>query len=76
VIPNVGPSAAALRRLTANGEIRPLTVRGLFFLVALGAAAPYTLTALSSHFDDLDGPLDPAEHARVITDVIIAGLRV
>lgn len=75
VIPNVGPSAAALRRLAAAGEIRPLTVRGLFFLVALGAAAPYTLTALSSHFDGLDGPLDPAGHARVITDVIIAGLR-
>lgn len=75
VIPNVGPSAAALRRLAAAGEIRPLTVRDLFFLVALGAAAPYTLTALSAHFDGLDGPLDPAEHARTITDVIIAGLR-
>jgi hypothetical protein len=64
-----------LVRLTEEGTIRPISVRGLFFLVALGAASPYTLTGLSTHFDELDGPLDSADHVREVTDIIIGGLR-
>lgn len=75
LIPNVGPAAGALDRLGGSGVIRPITVRGLFFLVALGAAAPFTLTALSEHFDEVAGTLDPDGYSVMITDVVIAGLR-
>jgi AcrR family transcriptional regulator len=75
IVPNVGPAAGALARLTAAGTIRPITVRGLFVLVFLGAASAYTLSALSARFDDIDGPLDGPTHADTLTDVIISGLR-
>jgi hypothetical protein len=46
-----------------------------FFLLTHGAAAPYTLTALSDRFDPVDGPLDELAHAELITDVTINALR-
>jgi AcrR family transcriptional regulator len=77
----VGPALAPLGRLldhlTANGRIRPIGLRALFFLIAHGAAAPFTLAGLARHFDATD-PLDPdevAEHAVLTADVITSGLR-
>ena len=61
-------------RLRDVGRIRPVTTRALFFLVAHGAEAPYTLTALSEAFDVLDGPLDPERHADDMTDLIMRGI--
>jgi hypothetical protein len=63
-----------LDRLRADGRIRPVSTRGLFFLVGHGAEAPYTLTALSEAFDVLDGPLDPERHADDMTDLIMRGI--
>ncbi|MEA2195939.1 MAG: hypothetical protein QOG42_2701 [Solirubrobacteraceae bacterium] len=75
----IGPTLAGIEaaydRLAEAGSVRPLSTRAWFFLIAHGAAAPYTLTALSRHFDVRDGPLDDAAHAEQMTDVIIAGLR-
>lgn len=65
-----------LERLRAAGRIRPVTTRTIFFLVAHGAEAPYTLTALSDAFDHLDGPLDPDRHADDVTDLILQGILV
>jgi len=65
---------ASLERLRAAGRIHPVSARALFFLLAHGAEAPYTLTALSGAFDDLDGPLDPERHADDMTDLIMRGL--
>ena len=62
------------RRLRADGRIRPVTTRGLFFLVGHGAEAPFTLTALSHAFDGVDGPLDPEQHADDMTDLIVRGI--
>jgi AcrR family transcriptional regulator len=67
---------AVLDRLRAAGRIRPVTARALFFLVAHGAEAPYTLQALSEAFDVVDGPLDPERHADDVTDLIMRGLLV
>lgn len=50
---------------------QPISTRALFFLVAHGAAAAYSLQALSQHFDDLDGPLDPHAYAEHLTDVVL-----
>jgi TetR/AcrR family transcriptional regulator len=78
----VGPALAPLGRLLdhlqEHGRIRPIGLRALFFLIAHGAAAPFTLAPLARHFDDSD-PLDPgqvAEHAALTADVITSGLRV
>jgi AcrR family transcriptional regulator len=75
IVPGTAPTVELMGRLRAKGEIHPVSARAMFFLVAHGAEAPYTLTALSSAFDDLDGPLDPAAHADAVTDLIMRGLR-
>jgi AcrR family transcriptional regulator len=77
----VGPALAPLGRLLdhlhGEGRIRPISLRALFFLIAHGAAAPFTLVPLARHFDSIN-PLDPAEvaeHSALTADLITAGLR-
>ena len=72
--PIFGTVGALLERLRDAGRIRPVTARALFFLVAHGAEAPYTLTALSGAFDVVDGPLDPHRHADDVTDLLMRGI--
>jgi AcrR family transcriptional regulator len=76
----IGPSLAPVNRLlehlSDSGRTRPVTLRTLHFLLAHGAAAPFTLGPLARHFDDTD-PLDPAEieaHIELATDLLIRGL--
>jgi hypothetical protein len=47
----------------------------LLFLIAHGAAAPFTLGPLSDRFDPIDGPLDAVAHVELVTDIIVSGLR-
>jgi len=75
LIPTTAPTVELLDRLAERGEIHPVSERTLFFLVAHGAEAPYTLTALSEAFDGIDGPLDATDHADAVTDLIMRGLR-
>ena len=63
-----------LRRLEAAGVIHPISMRALFFLVAHGAEAAFSLTGISSYFDDLDGPLDAQSHIEAMTDLIMRGI--
>jgi AcrR family transcriptional regulator len=77
VAPALAPLGALLDHLHENGRIRPISLRALFFLIAHGAAAPFTLAPLARHFDTTD-PLDPnqvAEQAVLTADVITSGLR-
>ena len=74
--PLLGSVGGLLDRLRQAGRVRPVTARALFFLVAHGAEAPYTLSALSSAFDGLDGPLDPHRHADEVTDLLMRGITV
>ena len=74
MVPMFGIIGDILERLRAAGRIRPVSLRGLFFLVGHGAEAPYTLTALSEAFDGTDGPLDPERHADDMTDLIMRGI--
>jgi AcrR family transcriptional regulator len=77
VAPALAPLGRLLDHLTANGRIRPISLRTLFFLIAHGGAAPFTLTALARRFDETD-PLDPdkiGEQAALTADVITGGLR-
>jgi len=77
VAPAMAPLGRLLDHLQERGSIRPVTLRTLFFLIAHGAAAPFTLAPLARHFDDVD-PLDPreiAEHAALTADLITSGLR-
>jgi TetR/AcrR family transcriptional regulator len=77
VAPALAPLGRLLDHLNENGRIRPIRLRALFFLIAHGAAAPFTLAPLARHFDDTD-PLDPdqvAEQAALTADVITGGLR-
>jgi AcrR family transcriptional regulator len=77
IAPALAPLGRLLDYLTGNGRIRPISLRALFFLIAHGVAAPFTLTPLARHFENTD-PLDPkqvAEHAALTADVITSGLR-
>jgi AcrR family transcriptional regulator len=77
VAPALAPLGRLLEFLTAQGRIRPISPRALFFLIAHGAAAPFTLAPLARHFDDTD-PLDPTEidqHAATTADIITNGLK-
>jgi TetR/AcrR family transcriptional regulator len=77
VAPALAPLGRLLDHLHKNGRIRPISLRALFFLIAHGAAAPFTLAPLARHFDNTD-PLDPdqvAEQAVLTADVITSGLR-
>ena len=77
IAPALKPLGRLLDHLHKNGRIRPMSLRALFFLIAHGAAAPFTLAALARHFDNTD-PLDPnqvAEQAALTADVITSGLR-
>jgi AcrR family transcriptional regulator len=74
--PSIEPVARLLDFLAAEGRTRPVPLRTFFFLLAHGAAAPFTLAALARHFDPLD-PLDPAAaeaHADLAADLIIRAL--
>jgi AcrR family transcriptional regulator len=77
----IGPALAPLGRLLEHlrkeGRIRSISLQALFFLVAHGAAAPFTLAPLARHFDGNE-PFDPsqvAEQAALTADVITSGLR-
>jgi AcrR family transcriptional regulator len=77
VAPALAPLGLLLDYLRDQGRIRPISLRALFFLIAHGAAAPFTLAPFARHFDDTD-PLDPhevAEQAVLSADVITGGLR-
>jgi len=76
IAPALAPLGLLLEHLRKEGRIRPITLQALFFLVAHGAAAPFTLAPLARHFDA--APLDPgqvAEHAALTANVITSGLR-
>jgi AcrR family transcriptional regulator len=77
VAPALAPLGRLLDHLHREGRIRAISLQALFFLIAHGAAAPFTLVALARHFEERD-PLDPdqiAEHAALTADVIANGLR-
>jgi AcrR family transcriptional regulator len=78
VEPITSPIARLLEHLAAAGRVRPISGRAFLFLVAHGAAAPFTLEALARELDPSD-PFDPAEQAAYIesvVDVLIAGIRI
>jgi AcrR family transcriptional regulator len=74
VLPTLSTSLAAIDRLADAGRMRRVPARVVLFLVAHGAAAPFTLRALSERFDCVDGPLDPDRHIELATDVIMTAL--
>ncbi|MDT7785768.1 MAG: hypothetical protein QOF58_4187, partial [Pseudonocardiales bacterium] len=77
VEPALTPQDRLIDYLAAEGRIRPVSLRSLHFLVAHGAAAPFTLWPLARLFNPMD-PSDPAEvtkHADLIADIITEGLR-
>jgi AcrR family transcriptional regulator len=77
VAPALAPLGRLLDHLNKNGRIRQISLRTLFFLIAHGAAAPFTLAPLARRFDNTD-PLDPnqvAQQATLTADLITSGLR-
>jgi AcrR family transcriptional regulator len=76
IAPSLEPVNRLLEHLADCGRTRPVTLRTFHFLLAHGAAAPFTLGPLARHFDDAD-PLDPAEieaHADLAADLLIQAL--
>ncbi|MGB9303658.1 MAG: TetR/AcrR family transcriptional regulator [Mycobacterium sp.] len=74
VLPTVAGPWQALDRLATAGLARRVPARTVLFLLAHGAAAPFTLGPLSDRFDPLDGPLDPMAHVELVTDILVSGL--
>ena len=75
--PMTAPIARLLDHLAAEGRIRPTSMRTLHFLVAHGAAAPFSLVPLARRFDPSE-PLDPSAvnaHADLVIDIVITGLQ-
>jgi AcrR family transcriptional regulator len=73
VFPAMQQPLQALDRMAKAGLARPVPARVVMFLIAHGAAAPFTLDALSARFDPIDGPLDASAHVELVTDIILAG---
>src|ERR1700684_3578069 len=73
-LPTLRPLWQTLNRLADAGVLRRVPARTVLFLIAHGAAAPFTLGPLSDRFDPLDGPLDPVEHIELVTDIVVSGL--
>src|ERR1700736_4605477 len=77
IAPALAPLGRLLDHLHDKGRIRPISLRALLFLIAHGAAAPFTLAPLACRLDNTD-PLDPnqvAEQAALAADVLTSGLR-
>jgi AcrR family transcriptional regulator len=77
IAPALAPLGRLLEHLRKERRIRPISLRALFFLIAHGAAAPFTLAPLARHFDNGDPghPNQVAKHAALTADVITSGLR-
>jgi hypothetical protein len=76
-VQSLAGTARLLEHLMREGRIRRVPLRTAHFLMAHGAVAPFTLVPLAELFDSRS-PLDPdavREHATLIADVMIAGLR-
>jgi TetR/AcrR family transcriptional regulator len=75
--PGLKGIARLLRHLEDQGTIRPISLREFHFLLAHGATAIHSLVPLATLFDPAL-PCDPAaieEHAKLMADVIVEGLR-
>jgi AcrR family transcriptional regulator len=75
-LPTLRPVWQAVSRLADAGVVRRVPARTLLFLIAHGAAAPFTLGPLADRFNAVDGPLDPLDHIELVTDIIVSGLRI
>jgi TetR/AcrR family transcriptional regulator len=78
VAPALAPLGLLLDHLHKERRIRPISLRSLFFLIAHGAAAPFTLVALARRLDGAD-PLareQVDEQAALTADLITNGLRI
>lgn len=75
VLPIIEPlrTAALASEPTALARI---STRDLFFLVAHGAAAAFSLRGLSDRFDDIDGRLDPGVYAEHMAEALCRTLGV
>jgi AcrR family transcriptional regulator len=76
--PALEPIHRLLDHLAAEGRSRPISLRSFHFLLAHGAAAPFTLAALARHFDPSD-PLDPdavEAHADLAADFIVRAIEI
>jgi len=74
ILPQISPMIELLDRLRAEKLIYLIPTRSLFFLVAHGAEAPFTLRGFSAEFDPYDGELDVHSHIDVMTDFVMRAI--
>ena len=65
--------AELIRRLNDRGEIRPVSVREIWFVMQAGAA-PLHFPQLAAMFDPIDGPLDDGAHIDRMVQFVMRGL--
>jgi hypothetical protein len=74
VRPQLSVFGDLVQRLIDAGLIHPVSTRAIFFLVAHGAEAPFTLTALSQVFDAQDAPLEVSDHVQSMVHLFLRSL--
>ena len=78
----VGPATAPLTqlvdRLAEAGRIRSVSPLTLYFLIAHGGGAPFTMTPLAHRLDssDRDDRTIAQEHAHEVAELIVASLQI
>jgi AcrR family transcriptional regulator len=75
VQPALAPVRKLMDSLAKQKIIKPIAVRSPFFLVAHGAAAMYTLSALSKKFNVVDGAFEIETLADETAWLIVNGLK-
>jgi TetR/AcrR family transcriptional regulator len=69
----LGPTAALVAKLQAEGTMRPLPIDTFFFLLSQGATAPIAFKPLAALLG-INDPSDPATvrvHARAVAEVLV-----
>jgi len=74
VQPQLSAFGELVQRLIHRGLIHTVSTRAIFFLVAHGAEAPFTLTALSQAFDTQDDLLEISGHVQSMVHLLLRSL--
>jgi AcrR family transcriptional regulator len=74
--PTMRVTTDLMERLVAEGRIRSVSERLVFFMLVQGGSMPFTMSGLASKFDRVDGPVEPDLVADEVADFLVRGMLV
>lgn len=75
IVPAMKPTRALINKLAKQGVIEPQTDRAILYLLANGAGSAFSLPALASKFNRLDGPVQTERYCDELATFMVNGLR-